>query len=122
MKRTIPILLFSLAAALGGCSKPLPGTEPLTGGDPRQGQQLLERYGCAACHRIKGIANANSRVGPSLEDIRDGGYVGGVLPNSADNLVKWIMDPTEVSPRTAMPDLGVTEAEARDMAAYLYSQ
>ena len=45
-----------------------------------------------------------------------------VLPNSADNLVKWIMDPRAVSPRTAMPDLGVSEAEARHMAAYLYSQ
>ena len=48
--------------------------------------------------------------------------MGGVLPNSAGNLVKWIMDPREVDPRTAMPDLGVTEVEARDMAAYLYTQ
>ena len=118
MKRLILISMLMLA----GCSKPLPTTEPLSGGNPRVGQQLIAAYGCAACHQIKGIAHADSHVGPSLENIRDSGYVGGVLPNSADNIVKWITHPREVSPRTAMPELGVTEAQARDMAAYLYSQ
>ena len=69
-----------------------------------------------------GLAHADSKVGPSLTQIRDRSYVGGVMPNSADNLVKWIMHPRQYSPNTAMPELGVTRAEARDMAAYLYSQ
>ena len=119
--KAIPLILV-LAAGLAACKKPLPEVESLTGGSPRLGQQLIERYGCAACHQIKGIANAESKVGPSLKEIRQSGYVGGVLPNSADNLVRWIMDPRAVSPRTAMPDLGVSEAEARHMAAYLCSQ
>lgn len=115
-------LVLMLAAGLAACQKPLPEIEPLTGGSPRLGQQLIERHGCAACHQIKGIANAESKVGPSLKEIRQSGYVGGVLPNSADNLVKWIMDPRAVSPKTAMPDLGLTQEEARHVAAYLYSQ
>jgi cytochrome c2 len=115
-------VLLPMLAALAACSKQLPTTEPLTGGNPRTGQQLVARYGCAACHEIKGIAHADSKVGPSLTQIRDSGYVGGVLPNSADNLIKWIMHPRTYSPKTAMPELGVSEAEARDMAAYLYSQ
>jgi cytochrome c1 len=45
-----------------------------------------------------------------------------VVPNSAGNLEQWIMHPRSLSPKTAMPELGVTQAEARDMAAYLYSQ
>jgi cytochrome c len=31
------------------------------------------------------------------------------------------MDPKEVEPGTAMPDLGIGEAEARDIAAYLFT-
>jgi cytochrome c2 len=119
--KTLVIALLALAC-IGGCSKAPPSSEPLTGGNPRTGQRLIARYGCAACHQIKGIANADSKVGPSLKEIRDSSYVGGVLPNSADNLMKWIMHPRAVSPKTAMPELGVTQAEARDMAAYLYSQ
>jgi cytochrome c2 len=116
------VLALLALAGMGGCSKAPPSGEPLTGGNPRLGQYLIARYGCAACHQIKGIAHAASRVGPSLEEIRGSSYVGGVLPNSAGNLVKWIEHPRAVSPNTAMPELGVTSAEARDMAAYLYSQ
>jgi cytochrome c2 len=116
------VLAVLALALVTGCSKTPPSSEPLTGGNPRTGQQLIARYGCAACHQIKGIAHADSKVGPSLKEIRDSSYVGGVLPNSADNLMKWIMHPRTVSPDTAMPELGVTQAEARDMAAYLYSQ
>jgi cytochrome c len=102
-------------AALAGCGKQAPTSEPLTGGNPRVGQQLIARYGCAACHQIKGIARADSKVGPSLKEIRDSSYVGGVLPNTADNLMQWIMHPRTVSPNTAMPELGVTRSEARTL-------
>jgi cytochrome c2 len=115
-------LLFALVLVLAGCERKLPDIDPLSGGSPRAGKALIERYGCAACHQIKGIANAESKVGPSLKEIRQSGYIAGVMPNSAGNLVKWIMDPREVDPKTAMPDLDVTEAEARDIAAYLYTQ
>ena len=49
-------------------------------------------------------------------------YVGGVLPNLPDEMVAWLMDPPAVDPRTAMPNLGVTEPHARDIAAYLYEE
>jgi cytochrome c2 len=116
------ILVPLMLAVLAGCTREPPTSEPLTGGNPRVGQQLIARYGCGACHQIKGIARAESKVGPSLKEIRDSSYVGGVLPNSADNLMQWIMHPRAHSPNTAMPELGVTQPEARDMAAYLYSQ
>jgi cytochrome c2 len=114
--------LLMCAAALAACSKTPPGFEPITGGDPRAGRALLARYGCASCHKIKGIAHADSQVGPPLDEIRARGYIAGVLPHNTENLIKWIRHPREVVPNTAMPELGVTEAEARDMAAYLYSQ
>ena len=120
MWRSLTILLS--VSLLAACSKTPPKTESITGGDPRHGRELLARYGCASCHKIKGIAHADSQVGPPLDEIRSRGYIAGVLPHSADNLMKWIRHPREFVPNTAMPDLGVTEAEARDMAAYLYSQ
>jgi cytochrome c2 len=119
MNRVLP---FLLVAALAGCAKKPPASDPLTGGNPRAGQQLIARYGCAACHEIKGIAHADSKVGPSLTEMRSQTYVAGVLPNSASNLIRWIQHPRAVDPMTAMPELGVSEAEARDMAAYLYNQ
>jgi len=116
------VLSLLLLGALAGCSKEPPETDPLTGGNPRAGQQLIARYGCAACHQIKGIAHSDSKVGPSLTEMRSRGYIAGVLPNSAANLVKWIQHPRAVDPKTAMPELGVSETEARNMAAYLYNQ
>jgi cytochrome c len=120
MRRTFVVTLSAIL--LAACSKTPPETEPITGGDPRHGRELLARYGCASCHRIKGIAHADSHVGPPLDEIRARGYIAGVLPHNADNLITWIQHPRQVVPNTAMPELGVTRAEARDMAAYLYSQ
>ena len=121
--KTLPLFLPCLIlAALAGCAKGPPETDPLTGGNPRVGQQLIARYGCAACHEIKGIAHADSKVGPSLTAMREQSYVAGVLPNTAPNLIAWIRHPRAIDPKTAMPELGMSEQEARDMAAYLYNQ
>jgi cytochrome c2 len=123
LKRRLRLVTAAaLALGLAACSKQPPETDPLTGGNPRVGQQLIARYGCAACHEIKGIAHADSKVGPSLTEMRSQGYVAGVLPNSAANLIKWIQHPRAIDPKTAMPELGVSEVEARNMAAYLYNQ
>lgn len=86
-----------------------------------RGAALMLDYGCTACHTIPGIVGANGSVGPNLAGLRDRAYVGGVLPNEPGGLTRWLMNPTVHSPETAMPDLGVTEPDARDMAAYLYT-
>jgi cytochrome c1 len=57
-----------------------------------------------------------------LVDIKRRVYVGGVVPNSPENLVRWIVAPQIFSPRSAMPATGISEAEARDVATYLYSR
>ena len=44
-----------------------------------------------------------------------------MLRNSPANLVRWIRDPQGVVPGNAMPNMGVSDAEARDIAAYLYT-
>jgi cytochrome c len=93
----------------------------LTEGDPAAAPAAIRRYGCAGCHTIPGVAAARGLVGPPLVGLRKRVYVAGVLPNSAGNLIRWIVDPPAIDPRTAMPASGISEAEARDVAAYLYA-
>lgn len=107
--------------------KPLDGTpdwedaaQDIQSGDADTGRALILDYGCGACHRIPGIAEAKGTVGPSLQGLVDRAYIGGVLPNMPGGLVRWIVDPTTHAPLTAMPDLGVTPDEAQHIAAYLY--
>lgn len=104
------------ALALAACVE-APGPPP--GGDAEKGRLLLRQFGCGACHRIPGVAAANGKSGPPLEGVGRRVYLGGVLPNSPANMARWIRDPREFAPQTAMPDLQVGEAQARDMAAYL---
>lgn len=94
----------------------------LTGGEPSRAPEYFRRYGCSGCHTIPGIAGADGLVGAPLTDIKRRVYVGGVAFNSPDNLVRWLVSPETFSPRSAMPATGISEAEARDVAAYLYAR
>ncbi len=118
MKRLLTALLL-LAAACD--DTPPPPHLTVAGGDAARGRSAMVETGCGACHRIPGVRNARAMVGPPLDDYAQRGYVAGVLPNSPANLVAWLRDPPAIDPQTAMPNLGLTEAQARDMAAYLYS-
>jgi cytochrome c len=91
------------------------------GGDGLRGRKAVGRYGCPACHVIPGVPGASGRVGPKLLELDEQIYVGGVLPNAPEQLVRWIQNPKEFSPETAMPELGVTAEDARDIAAHLYA-
>jgi cytochrome c len=94
----------------------------MTGGDLARAPDIIRRYGCAGCHTIPGIAGGDGQVGGPLSNIKHRVYVGGVLTNSPDNLVRWIVSPQAFSPRSAMPATGISEAEARDVAAFLSSR
>jgi cytochrome c2 len=89
-------------------------------GDPESGRLLLRQYGCASCHSIPGVPGASGNVGPPLEGIAHRVYLGGVLPNTPENMSRWIREPQRFDPLTAMPDMQVPEDKARHMVAYLY--
>jgi cytochrome c len=92
-----------------------------TGGDRTRGLAAIERLGCGACHDIPGVRGLHGRLAPSLDDFTHRAVIAGILPNSPANLTRWLLDPPSISPRTAMPVLGLTDQEARDVAAYLYN-
>src|SRR5438045_1634433 len=97
------------------------GAHAVTGGDPDRGAVWVAKYGCGSCHTIPGIRGVQGRVGPALSGLEGRIYVAGKLPNQPENLIRWIQNPQAIDERTAMPNLGVTDSAARDIAAYLYA-
>jgi mono/diheme cytochrome c family protein len=118
-----------VASGLSAPSTPPPQFAPTThdalgqamGGDPDRGRYVLLQYGCITCHYIPGVVGAAIPVGPPLDGMALRSFIGGVMPNSAENMVRWLLAPQQFVPDGAMPNLGVTERDARDMAAYLES-
>ena len=94
----------------------------LTGGDPMHAPGIMTRYGCAGCHTIPGVPGADGKVGGSLAGLRQRVFIAGVVPNTAENLINWIVRPQTFSPRSAMPATGISTGEARDVAAWLYAR
>lgn len=136
-KRVIPASLWWLAGliALGLASAVLAGVvlyaqtqaaatrtaEGITGGDATAGKKLVAAYGCGGCHAIPGVAGAAGEVGPSLRGVGVRAHLAGKLPNDPDAMRRWLEHPQAVSPGTGMPELGVSDRDARDMSAYLYT-
>lgn len=116
------VLACLLAAGLTACRGDVPTTSAVVpGGNPQQGRALIRQYGCGACHTIPGIGSAVGKVGPPLTDWAGRRYIAGALLNEPTNLARWIVSPQSIEPGTAMPTLGLTFAEATDVAAYLYA-
>lgn len=111
-----------LAALVTGCDAPVGQQPPVPGGDARVGKALVIKFECGACHEIPGVPGARGTVGPPLRDFGRQIYIAGRYPNLPEQLIRWIQDAPSLDPQTAMPDLGVSEGEARHIAAYLYDE
>lgn len=93
----------------------------MTGGSPLRGRETIRSYGCMSCHSIPGVQGATARVGPPLSGIASRSYIAGVLSNTPDHMIEWLRNPPGIDSKTAMPNMNVTERDARDIAAYLYT-
>lgn len=121
-KMQTPLLILIAALALASCDRSADRTaRQLTGGDPDKGRLAIAKYGCDTCHNIPGVLTATATVGPPLQQIALRSYLAGRIDNTPENMIKWIRQPDSVDPQTAMPETGVTEADGRDIAAYLYT-
>ena len=112
------------AAGAEGASPAARAAEPAGGAkaDAARGKLALTQWACQACHPIPGVTGPDTHVGPPLKDLAKRRFIAGTLPMGEENLVRWITKPHEVDPATAMPQLGVPERDARDIAAYLLNQ
>ena len=106
-------------AQLGGRLGAVPGVR----GDPQSGRQLFVTAGCAGCHTIGGVPTASGVAGPNLTNVvLRPTLAGEVIPMSAETMVAWLLEPSALKPETTMPDVGLTDAEAIDLTAFLFSQ
>jgi cytochrome c1 len=116
------VLLCITAGVTSGCvgGRTVPGYPITTGGNARRGQEVIVQFRCGMCHDIPGISGADGVFGPPLDFLGRRTFIAGNFPNTSDNLVNWIKQPQAMKPKTAMPDLGLSDQQARDVAAYLY--
>jgi len=91
--------------------------------DPSQvahGRELLAQRGCAGCHQLSGVgarpaddqpAPRTLSLAPDLRHVRE--------RSEPAAIARWLLDPSQVKPDAAMPNLGLSTADARDLAAFL---
>jgi cytochrome c len=118
----IPLLFILLLLSSCQDERSLPETvDSVPGGNVQLGAQYITQYGCNTCHLIPGIRNAEALIGPPLIYWADRHYIAGELLNTPDNTMRFIINPQEYQPGTAMPNMDVTLDHARDITAYLYT-
>ncbi len=121
MKSFSWVLLLTSWLMLAGCSGNMMGRGPRPSTSGPSTRDLMIQYGCPACHVIPRVPGAVGQVGPSLAGLGQRSYIAGTLPNTPDNIVSWIMHPQHFRPGSAMPEMGVTEQDARRMEIFLES-
>lgn len=122
IKPALVCAFVSLLFLLSSCNREAErAAAKITGGDPSRGMEAINRYGCSTCHTVPGISGANGLVGPPLNQVASRVYLAGRLQNTPDNMIHWIQNPQGVDEKTAMPNLGVTDMDARDITSYLYT-
>jgi cytochrome c oxidase subunit 2 len=87
----------------------------------QRGREIFEQRTCAMCHAISGTPAAATR-GPDLTHV--GGrrtLAAATIPNTRENLVRWIADPHHDKPGVNMPPHAYRRDELEALAAYLGS-
>lgn len=123
-KHSLPVLriaaLLACAALASACARQDPPSR-VDGGDPERGRLLVQQYQCAACHFIPEVQGTGGDAGPSLQYMGRLSYIAGSIPNQPENMIRFLQNPPAVKPGTLMPALGITDDEARHMAAFMYT-
>jgi cytochrome c oxidase subunit 2 len=83
------------------------------------GERVFLSAPCALCHSISGTG-AGSNVGPDLTHLASRRSIAaGTLPNTAENLTAWILDPQAIKPGTKMPAVQLDSRSLKSLVAYL---
>ena len=120
---------FFLLGFMTGCSAEKPAAKvpaataapASVGGNAANGKKLIDQYACVSCHKIPGFDGPQGSMGPSLEAFATRPVIAGRIPNQPDTVAAYLQNPQIVDPQNQMPALGISESEARDMTAYLFS-
>lgn len=96
-----------------------PNTENLQQVTPQEGRRVFERQACINCHVVKGTT-AVGQFGPDLTHLMSRSTIAaGIAPNTPENLLMWITDPSTMKPGSLMPAMHLTNVENQQITAYL---
>lgn len=118
---TLTAAQFRALAASGAaaqCAAPV-DAPPWRQPSIERGRAAISQYACTACHNVPGITGSDVHVGPPLAGIAGRGLIAGAVPNTREQMVRWLRDPRAIDPETTMPAMQVGEQDAQDMAAFL---
>lgn len=113
--------LVAMAPLLAACQPPASGRADMPGADAQAGLEVMRRVGCGSCHRIPGLDWPRGGLGPSLDGFAGQALIAGRLANRPDTLAAYVRNAPALTPGTTMPAMPISEKEARDVAAYLYT-
>jgi cytochrome c oxidase subunit 2 len=97
-----------------------PPVEPDTTTLAGQGRKLFAQSACIACHTVQGVSGGV--LGPNLTHVGSRTTIaGGIYPNDATHLARWIEDPQARKPGSLMLKLGLPPDQVSALVAYLQS-
>ena len=83
-----------------------------------EGKSIFGRSACVGCHTVSGVSAG--LLGPNLSHFGSRATLAaGMWPNTPENVAAWVHDPQRLKPGVKMPALGLTEEQAKAVAAYL---
>ncbi|NDV90068.1 c-type cytochrome [Alteromonas sp. 345S023] len=88
----------------------------------KDGKKLMITKGCSSCHQLTKLPAAKGLVGPPLDNMAAQNYIAGVLPNSRENLIQFLLNPQAFHPDTAMPTPNLSKQEAQRITDYLWKE
>lgn len=113
-------IVLPLLAVMAACKAPPEDRHAVAGADPESGRKLAHERGCGSCHHIPGVWPQGT-IGPPLTTFAGQALIAGRLPNRADVLAAFVRDAPSLIPDSTMPAMPLSEGEARDVAAFLYT-
>jgi cytochrome c oxidase subunit 2 len=97
---------------------PVPGAEPSLA---QQGAQIFANGACITCHTLRGTP-AQAKVGPDLTHVGSRRNIAAnTLPNTPENVARWLHNPQAVKPGNMMPNLNLSDQDIAALVAYLES-
>jgi cytochrome c oxidase subunit 2 len=98
-----------------------PATQDVATGNAisAEGQMVFLHNACINCHTIRGTVAAG-RFGPDLTHLASRDTIAsGAIPNTPDNLRKWIDNPDQMKPGCLMPAMHLNDRDLTAVTAYL---
>ena len=97
----------------------LASAQPPTDSSAQRGYNVFVQRTCIMCHTISGT-QAGSNVGPELTHIASRPSIAaGSLPNTRENLARWILNPQLIKPGVRMPPNALSPADLNALLDYL---